>query len=111
MTLQGLAQCYVAALPFLDRTVFGDLFWVAVLFGGAWLVQHAPALMRRSVLAQARPDLRATSDLSRAGKSAGSSGSASRRPTVVTRPCSTWCASSAIGPSSTMSPTLTVLPS
>jgi hypothetical protein len=28
--------------------VFGDLFWVAVLFGGAWLVQHAPALMRRS---------------------------------------------------------------
>jgi hypothetical protein len=48
MTFQGLAQCYVAALPFLDRTVFGDLFWVAVLFGGAWLVQHAPALMRRS---------------------------------------------------------------
>ena len=56
MTLQGLAQCYVAALPFLDTTVFGDLFWAAVLFGGAWLVQHAPALMRRSVLAQARPE-------------------------------------------------------
>ena len=48
MTLDGLAQCYTAALPFLDRTVFGDLFWMAVLFGGAWLVQHGPALMRRS---------------------------------------------------------------
>ncbi len=25
----GLVACYVAALPFLDRTVFGDLFWAA----------------------------------------------------------------------------------
>lgn len=48
MTLDGLIQCYAAALAFLDRTVLGDLFWVAVLFGGAWLVQHAPALTRRS---------------------------------------------------------------
>lgn len=48
MTLAGLGQCYTAALPFLDRTVLGDLFWVAALFGGAWLVQHGPALMRRS---------------------------------------------------------------
>jgi hypothetical protein len=48
MTLAGLAQCYAAAVPFLDRTVLGDLFWVTVLFGGAWLVQHGPALMRRS---------------------------------------------------------------
>jgi hypothetical protein len=36
----GLVQCYVAALPFLKYTVAGDLFWVAVLFGGAWLVQR-----------------------------------------------------------------------
>jgi hypothetical protein len=43
-TLHGLAQCYVAALPFLDKTVLGDLFWTGVLFGGAWLVQHRPAL-------------------------------------------------------------------
>jgi hypothetical protein len=48
MTFEGLAQCYAAALPFLDRTVLGDLFWVTALFGGAWLVQHGPALMRRS---------------------------------------------------------------
>jgi len=49
MTWQGLVQCYVAALPFLDKTVLGDLFWTAVLFGGAWLVQHGPALARRAL--------------------------------------------------------------
>ncbi|MBI4366282.1 MAG: hypothetical protein HY543_05635 [Deltaproteobacteria bacterium] len=47
-SLQGLVQCYVAALPFLDKTVMGDLFWTAVLFGGAWLVQHGPALAKRA---------------------------------------------------------------
>ncbi|HEY0223438.1 MAG TPA: DUF6580 family putative transport protein [Pseudolabrys sp.] len=47
-SLEGLAQCYVAALPFLDKTVMGDLFWAAILFGGAWLVQHGPALARRA---------------------------------------------------------------
>jgi hypothetical protein len=48
MTFDGLVQCYVAALPFLDKTVIGDLFWTAVLFGGAWAVQNAPALARRA---------------------------------------------------------------
>jgi hypothetical protein len=48
MTFDGLAQCYVAALPFLDKTVIGDLFWTAVLFGGAWGVQNVPALARRA---------------------------------------------------------------
>jgi hypothetical protein len=48
MTFQGLTQCYVAALPFLDKTVLGDLFWTAVLFGGAWAVAHGPALARRT---------------------------------------------------------------
>ncbi len=47
--LAGLTACFVAALPFLEKTVFGDLFWTAILFGGAWLVQHAPALSRRSL--------------------------------------------------------------
>ena len=46
--LAGPTQCYVAALPFLDKTVMGDLFWTAVLFGGAWLVQNGPALARRA---------------------------------------------------------------
>jgi len=48
LTWQGLTQCYVAALPFLDKNVLGDLFWAAVLFGSAWLFQHAPALSRRA---------------------------------------------------------------
>jgi len=43
---QGLAQCYLAALPFLQNTVAGDMFWTAVLFGGAWAVQSLPALSR-----------------------------------------------------------------
>ncbi|HXX07772.1 MAG TPA: DUF6580 family putative transport protein [Pseudolabrys sp.] len=49
LTWQGLTQCYVAALPFLDKTVLGDLFWTAVLFGSAWLVRHTPALSRRAI--------------------------------------------------------------
>ena len=48
MTWQGLTQCYVAALPFLDKTVLGDLFWTAVLFGGAWLVQTRPGAGARA---------------------------------------------------------------
>jgi hypothetical protein len=48
-TWQGLTQCYIAALPFLERTVLGDLFWTAVLFGGAWLVQHRPSVSRRAL--------------------------------------------------------------
>jgi len=41
--LAGLIQCYVIGLPFLKHTVAGDLFWAAVLFGGAWLVQRLTA--------------------------------------------------------------------
>jgi hypothetical protein len=32
-TLQGLAACYTAAIPFFANTLTGDLFWNAVLFG------------------------------------------------------------------------------
>lgn len=49
LTWDGLVACYVAALPFLERTVLGDLFWTAALFGGAWLVQHGPVLGRRAL--------------------------------------------------------------
>ena len=48
MTAAGLTECYMLALPFLDKTVLGDLFWNAVLFGGAWLVMRTPALARRA---------------------------------------------------------------
>jgi len=43
---QGLTQCYIAALPFLQNTVAGDMFWTAALFGGAFLAQRLPALSR-----------------------------------------------------------------
>ena len=49
LTWQGLVQCYAAALPFLDKTVLGDLFWTTVLFGGAWLAQYVPTLSRRAL--------------------------------------------------------------
>jgi hypothetical protein len=47
LDLAGLTQCYIAALPFLQYSVAGDMFWTAVLFGGYWAVQHVPALARR----------------------------------------------------------------
>ena len=47
LDLAGLIQCYIAALPFLQYTVAGDMFWTAVLFGGDWAIPHVPALARR----------------------------------------------------------------
>lgn len=47
VTLPGLTECYVLALPFLEKTMLGDLFWTGVLFGGAWLVAHGPALLAK----------------------------------------------------------------
>jgi hypothetical protein len=46
--LAGLTRCYVLALPFFQNTLIGDLFWTAVLFGGAWMIQHTPLLSRRN---------------------------------------------------------------
>ena len=47
-TLAGLTQCYVLALPFFQNSLAGDMFWTAVLFGGAWMVQHLPQMARRN---------------------------------------------------------------
>ena len=33
MTFNGLAECYVMAIPFFGNTVVGDLFYVTILFG------------------------------------------------------------------------------
>ena len=33
MTLNGLIECYVMAIPFFGNTVLGDLFYVTMLFG------------------------------------------------------------------------------
>ncbi len=40
-TMEGLAVCFTAALPFFANTVMGDLFWNAVLFGGFYAVSRA----------------------------------------------------------------------
>lgn len=43
--LQGLSQCYIMALPFLQNQILGDLFYSGVLFGGyALLARKYPAL-------------------------------------------------------------------
>jgi hypothetical protein len=44
-TIEGLITCYIAALPFLDNSVAGDLVFTAVLFGGWALAEkQVPAL-------------------------------------------------------------------
>lgn len=44
-TLVGFIACLVAAIPFLRNMVFGDLFYVALLFGGFALLERSfPAL-------------------------------------------------------------------
>jgi hypothetical protein len=44
-TLAGLANCYVAALPFFQNGLVGDLFFTGALFGGfEFLRRSAPAL-------------------------------------------------------------------
>ena len=37
----GLAKCYIAALPFFQNTLIGDLLWTAALFGSLWIVRVA----------------------------------------------------------------------
>ena len=44
-SLAGLETCYAAAIPFFQKTVAGDLFYAALLFGGFRLAEHfAPQL-------------------------------------------------------------------
>ena len=44
-TLVGLEACYVAAIPFFQNTLAGDLFYSALLFGGfAMLERLVPSL-------------------------------------------------------------------
>ena len=48
-TANGLIACYAAAIPFLQNTVAGDLFYSAVLFGGFALFERVvPAIRPRS---------------------------------------------------------------
>ena len=51
-TLTGLADCYVAGIPFFARTVASDLIYTAVLFGlHAWLSRTVAARERVAIAA------------------------------------------------------------
>nr|MBA2770844.1 hypothetical protein [Sphingomonas sp.] len=47
-TIEGLAACYVAAIPFFQNTVAGDLFFSALLFGGFALAERAIPRLREA---------------------------------------------------------------
>lgn len=50
MTWSGLVQCYVAAIPFFDNQIYGDLFFSAMLFGCYEAVKrYAPDFAVKSV--------------------------------------------------------------
>jgi hypothetical protein len=46
LTWDGLAACYVAAIPFFQNTVAGDLFFTALLFGGFALAERKLPVLR-----------------------------------------------------------------
>jgi hypothetical protein len=45
-TLAGLEACYVAAIPFFQNTVVGDLFYAALLFGGFRIAERLVPQLR-----------------------------------------------------------------
>jgi hypothetical protein len=45
-TLSGLAACYVAAVPFFQNTLVGDLFYAGLLFGGFALLERLVPTLR-----------------------------------------------------------------
>jgi hypothetical protein len=52
LTWEGLVACYVAATPFFQNTLAGDLFFTALLFGGFALAERlVPALRQRQLVA------------------------------------------------------------
>ena len=53
-TLAGLEACYVAAIPFYQNTLAGDLFYAAVLFGGFKLAERLMPRLRAGALQPAR---------------------------------------------------------
>jgi hypothetical protein len=53
MTASGLTACFVAAIPFFQNTVAGDLFYSGVLFGGFALLERAMPILRAG--AEPRP--------------------------------------------------------
>ena len=48
VTWEGLVACYVAAVPFFQNTLAGDLFFTALLFGGFALAERLVPSLRPS---------------------------------------------------------------
>jgi hypothetical protein len=46
LTSAGLAACFLAAIPFFQNTVAGDLFYTILLFGGFALLERAVPAVR-----------------------------------------------------------------
>ncbi|MGI8706220.1 MAG: DUF6580 family putative transport protein [Sphingomicrobium sp.] len=46
-TVEGLIACYVAAIPFFQNTLAGDLFFAALLFGGFALAERLVPNLRQ----------------------------------------------------------------
>ncbi len=53
--LAGLVHCYVAALPFLQNTIIGDMFWTTLLFGGWWSARVVADFTPIAPIDRARP--------------------------------------------------------
>jgi hypothetical protein len=49
--LAGLIKCYIAAVPFFQNTLTGDLFWTAMLFGALGFLRFAVTKQRRPIVA------------------------------------------------------------
>jgi len=46
-TLAGIEACYIAAIPFFQNTLAGDLFYAGLLFGGFALAERALPSLRQ----------------------------------------------------------------
>ena len=52
LTQAGLVECYVAAIPFFQNTLVGDLSFTLLLFGGFALLERVlPAIRQRQLVA------------------------------------------------------------
>jgi hypothetical protein len=47
----GLLKCYIAAIPFFQNTLLGDLVWTAILFGLLWAWRAIPQNLKARRLA------------------------------------------------------------
>jgi hypothetical protein len=52
LTFAGLTACYVAAIPFFQNTLAGDLFYAGVLFGGFALLERSVPAIRQGAAPQ-----------------------------------------------------------